>query len=290
MATVYLPFGYPLISGAAFQTLIYQGGVVRLYTVPSDPRTNSQTFQRKQFSDISKMRSTLGLWGRNVARLVLGPRWSSVLLQLVKADDGGIWSSAAADWADGSEAQRDAWRAAAPYQATFNDPGQMFFYLARALLDNVYAFSGEYWSGASWSMAQSADCATWWGKTLAGILTEGKTQETGSYVEYTGDTEVRAFGSADGGNVMSVWGDGTQKVRVLWVGRSGTLRMVKADDYHTVDVFLDGALVGTYDLLQWVGDAAVFVSLSTTVRGLHYLELKPHPGNVVFNFDSLEVT
>ena len=96
MAIVYLPFGYPLLSGETFETLVFQGTIVRKYVINTDPRTNSQLFSRWLFADMGRTRGTLGSWGRGAVRNVLGSRWTGNFMQLVKADDGGRWTEALA--------------------------------------------------------------------------------------------------------------------------------------------------------------------------------------------------
>lgn len=133
MATVVLPYGYPAIQGAPSLTIVYQGTVARLYTASNDPRTESQLFNRKLLSDVSKMRGAAGTWAKSAWKLTFGSTWSSVIYQMVKGDVDGYWSAAESFFDIQSEEWQQGWRDNAPYQATFNDPGRIFFALAQML-------------------------------------------------------------------------------------------------------------------------------------------------------------
>jgi hypothetical protein len=108
------------------------------------------------------MRSTFGDWCKGSGKNALGPKWATVMYQFIKADELGYWSEALDAWLAGSEGQRDAWREAAPYQATYTDPGKVFFMYARAFSKFVLEYVGDYLNGQLWGMGDSADCLSWW--------------------------------------------------------------------------------------------------------------------------------
>jgi len=129
MAQVILPYGYPLLSGQTATTVIYQGTVERSYTNVVDPRTNSQLFARELLSDISKIRGSAGAWVKSAWKHQFGSKWSSVIYQMVKGDVDGYWTDSSDAWLALSELNRQNWRDAAPFQATYNDPGELWFRL-----------------------------------------------------------------------------------------------------------------------------------------------------------------
>ncbi len=167
MATVILPFGYPQLSGFAFETVLIQGVVARMYTVGADPRTNSQSFERKMLSDISKMRSAAGVWAKSAWRLTFGDKWSSIIYQLVKADFDGWWSYASEMWNETSQSAQDLWRADAPFQATFNDPGKVFFQLAILLWHWDEENYGHRYYQPDPYQDPADDMAWWWTAALS---------------------------------------------------------------------------------------------------------------------------
>lgn len=174
MVQVFLPMGYPLQSGYQFANVIYQGQVVRLYTLAVDPRSNAQLQNRRFLSDVGKMKKCLGLWARGSLKAVLGSSWGTVLYQIIKADIENYWSEALAEWETFAEQNQDAWRSAAPYQATFNDQGQIFFALTRVIARVLIFYSGKSWkSSATWTETQSALAAAWWAKDLTDAFSKG---------------------------------------------------------------------------------------------------------------------
>lgn len=133
MVQVILPLGYPALSGEVEQMIIYQGTVARLYMVPNDPRTDSQMFQRKLLSDVSKMRGAAGKWAKASWKITFGTKWASIIYQLVRGDVNSYWSEAFSEFELMSSGDRESWDIAAPYQATFNRTGKVFYALARVL-------------------------------------------------------------------------------------------------------------------------------------------------------------
>lgn len=170
MPQVYLPFGYPRLSGLEFQNLIYQGEMVRSYTVPVDPRNDAQLVQRHLFADLSRMRGTLGAFGRAVARLTLGSRWTGVFTQIVKADVGGWWSSAVNSFEGFAELSKNAWRDAAPNKATYNDVGKIYFGVVQTMAQALLYYGSDLWGVDVWGEGDSAAATAWWTKGLPDAL------------------------------------------------------------------------------------------------------------------------
>lgn len=170
MAQVYLPFGYPQLSGMEFANVIYQGEMVRLYTVPTDPRNDAQLQQRYVFADLARMRGTLGTFGRAVARIALGSRWTGVLTQIVKADVSEWWTGALDRWDGFAEISKNAWRNAALNQASYNDVGGMYYACARTLADALLYYTSDLWGVQAWGEADSAAATTWWTRNIANYI------------------------------------------------------------------------------------------------------------------------
>lgn len=167
--------GYPLQQGLEHELIIYQGGLVRSYTMPKDPRSNSQLYSRKFLSDISKMRGFLGAWGRTALTEALGTKWASVLFQLIKTNAFSWWSEAKGVWAGFQEVNKEAWREAAPYKVTFNDRGEVFFCLVRVMVKAIRHYLLPRWKTAEWGETESAAALEWftanyqWAVLLNGV-------------------------------------------------------------------------------------------------------------------------
>lgn len=165
MATVYLPLGYPII-GESFQNVIFQGTMARLYTGTNDPRVANQIFERKLLSDVAKMRGAAGKWAKSAWKLSYGSKYTQIIHQMVRGDVAGYWTSAGDQFDNFSTAQREAWRDAAPYQVTFNDPGKIFFSLMWMLYEWDDANQGHLYYQPAPGAENSAECATWWTAAL----------------------------------------------------------------------------------------------------------------------------
>lgn len=132
MAVVYLPLGYPELGGT-FSTVVYQGTMARRYVVPNDPRTDSQVFQRNLLSDVSKVRASAGRWAKAAWKLQFGSKAASVIYQMVKANPYGFWGNAWDEFDGFDDVTQQNWRDLAPFAVTYNDPGRIFFALAKML-------------------------------------------------------------------------------------------------------------------------------------------------------------
>jgi len=290
MAVVYLPYGYPLQSGAAYDAIVYQGSMVRVYTLPTDPRTTEQLFNRRFLADTSKMRKMLGVWGKAAGRTVFGTTWGSIVYQLIKADEGGVWSDAESAWSGFYESERDAWRAVAPYLATYNDPGKMFYCYARALGQLMISYSAVAWGAMVWGASDSAAAAAWWAKDYSSALGIGSFEENNSLIVYHG-TWGRDDGAPNyglhggyyeiGSSGASHWAECFFHGRFLWFGYA------LASGYAGVKISLDGGaetVVNQYSTIWTPQQVQVFDS---GWKGLHYLKVADASGQK--NLDWLEV-
>jgi hypothetical protein len=260
MAQVYLPMGYPIQTGHEFEFIVYQKNLVRLYVLPSDPRNNSQLFERRFLSDISKVRGTLGIWGKGALRAALGHSWGTVLYQLIKADVNGWWSAAKSVWNGFDEFEREAWREGCLYQATYNDVGEIFFCLSRVVMQALDHYTGLSWLGStSWGGEDVADCLTWWERDRTGVLVKG---------DYT---------STPGGLLFyGSWG-GTSEVSFYFFGRQVNHVRSPTGTGGTIAVYLDGVFFGNLAVSASNEITIVFhVDFNPpSYRGLHHLRLVP---------------
>lgn len=154
--------GYPVQQGAEFETVVFQNNLVRSYTLPKDPRSDSMMFHRRFLSDVSKMRGMLGVWGKTALLEALGRTWATVLFQLIKSDSFSWWSDAQEEWDSFDEVDQQAWRDAAPYQVTFNDMGWIFFGLSRVIYKALEKYHHGLWEAELWGVEDSAAALEWW--------------------------------------------------------------------------------------------------------------------------------
>lgn len=284
MVQVYLPMGYPQLSGLEFANVIYQGNVVRLYTVPKDPRTEAQLQQRRLLADISKVRASLGSWGKAACKTALGARWSTVIWQCVKADIEGWWSAALEEWDDFAEPNKEAWRTACPYQATYNDMGQIYFGLVRLVAHAIVHYSNLSWgSSTTWTEAQSATATTWWTKQVIDAVPVGITNDSSSKINKTQWDRITHAASYGGQYYQSVpWP--TRYVEFYFYGRSFDYGYLAGPTMYEVKIYVDGVLARTL----WQNTATErpqqSVRIDTGVKGLHYVRVDVSQQNGSFDF------
>lgn len=269
MATVYLPFGYPRISGAQFENVIYQGDVARLYVVQRDPRSDAQLSSRRLLSDVAKMRGKLDIWGRSACNAAFGSRWANVIYQLIRADDEGWWDGAMSAWGGFSSQGRDAWRAAAPYQATYNDVGKIFFGLSRWLYHAINHFSGSMWGIEAWGETGSASALEWWNRIDGDILAAGWNEDDSAMITIEGlSTEESAF-EARGGKYLRIY----NSYSFYFFGRSVTWYALVGPTFGNADVYLDGRLYGVCPYNQVVEFWGDIYKVETKYKGFHHVRV-----------------
>lgn len=280
MAQVYLPLGYPLVSGEGFANILYQGNLVRLYQIPNDPRSDAQLENRRLLSDVSKMRATLGLWARGACKAAFGSRWSSVLWQVIRTDIESFWSDAVDEWAGFWEGNKDAWRVAAPYQATFNDVGLIYFAMVRTLARAFVHYNGLEWQTQLWGEYESAEATTWWTRGIAGnALAAGTVYQQSIQVIKTAGWQVLTDPNPPGWQYLRSTSAG-ERVGVYMNGRTWVYGYKLLGDYGEVDIFVDNQLFTTFQLVDYNN----MYGLEFPYRGLHYLEVYVKTPNVTFDF------
>lgn len=262
MANVYLPLGYPLLSGEEYTTVIYQGTVARLYVIPADPRTDAQVDNRNLFRDFAKVRSSLGEWGRGALRAALGAKWASILYQLAKADSFTWWSDSLNQWSGLSPSIRAAWNQVAPYQATFNEPGEVWFRMCRLIANALEQYSGDIWqAGALW-LNDSGEALDWWQRDLSDALVAGKYDDDHPLIVYVGTWGKVWNLSAYGFYYAHVESSGEKYLEFHFVGRYLVFGLVRYNEWGPVVVTIDSVdqpaaevYASTYEFgTYWVSD------------------------------------
>lgn len=165
MATVYLPLGWTQI-GESFSNVIYQGTMARLHNVVSDPRTGNQVFERKNLSDVAKMRSMAGSWAKSSWKLIFGSKWATIIYQMAKGNVNNYWTEAEAVWNSWNESNRQVWRENSPYLVTWNDPGKIFYQMYSMLWWWAAEHGVDFYYQPLAFATNSADCKAWWLKTI----------------------------------------------------------------------------------------------------------------------------
>jgi hypothetical protein len=196
--------GYPVLSGEEMDYVIYQGNIVRSYTVPKDPRSNAQLSSRRYLSDLVKMRGQLGLFAKAACKSVFGTKWATIVYQIARADINSWWSSAVSEWNGFDDVSKEAWRQAAPYQACFNDVGLIFFGLTRVVYHALLGYSSFSWDSLEWGPSESALARAWWNLDMTNVLNALKIDNAVGGLAYVGSWQrVNAVGAYLGNFEMS---------------------------------------------------------------------------------------
>lgn len=248
MVQVYLPMGYPQQSGQEFENVIYQGSVVRLYTVPKDPRSDAQLNQRRFLSDVTKMRSLLGKFGKAAMSAAMGSKWGTIVYQVIKADMGGWWSGALAEWNGFIEINKQAWRDVAPYKACFNDLGMIYFCLTRVLYRASLHFSLFDWEMKEWGETESGQANEWWLLDLTRVFTATNTDIWVSAL-WAKDASWDDINNVLAHNSWYSQAATSGAFGVFYIkARSFALHCVKGPEMGVMKVLINGQLHGQVDL------------------------------------------
>lgn len=266
MPIVHLPLGYPTISGDYDGMLVFQGTVVRRYVVPKDPRTDSQLFERRMFSDVKRVIGSLGKWGRSACRLVFGSKWSTIIYEIYKSDMDEGWTLAMDSYSQLSAEQKAEWNEAAPYQATFNEPGRLFFGVGAILF---YFLGSRYFVPSPFNSAPGLLLA-WWIAELDELGFQVQTQPGSFYDDrdwrwsYTGNYSTWNGSQPIEGTLIQLNSPGS-KGRIRVNASVIKIAYMENSDCGLFTVYVDGV-----EKLQVDGNGASFeqkVSADILVEG-----------------------
>jgi hypothetical protein len=273
MASVYLPFGYPELSGEEFDILVYQGTLCRYYPDVTDPRTSAQLFERQINSDMAKTRATLGWWGKKSLRAALGQKWTTVLFQAIKADIEGWWTGALEEWDDLLTGEKAAWREINPYTPCFNDTGKVIYALQRTMYQAMGYFAGPTWEMDEWLGPDSEDCEAWW--TLGGwpAYRKGQYEENTWLPDGSPGWTWYADASCSGGHYNRGWGGLSYPMEVYFYGRQIQLIYLKNTYGGNVVVEIDGDQVETFSMANATPVYGLTKQYILDFLGLHYFKV-----------------
>lgn len=243
--------GYPIVTGTLGDVIVYQGNLVRSYVIPTDPRSGAQLQVRRLFSDMQRMKSQLGEFGKGALRNALGPKWSTNIFQLAKADINGWYSDAVAEWDEFLEGNKEDWREVAPYRVTFNDLGLVFFALSRVIYHALDHYGGYTWEAEEWGETESGDALAWWQKDLTGVYMGGWHNEYPTQAAY-------------------FWGS--------WIG----METSRGPSGGSVQATIDGVAGQSWSLYYMTPDTGGWWTWSALYRGLHRVSLSVNLGGQTF--------
>jgi hypothetical protein len=296
MATVYLPYGWPRLSGE-FESVIYQGTLARAYVGVDDPRTGSQVMARRIFADAQRVKAAAGAWAKFLWKRRLGNRWSTILYQVPLGDVGGLWTAAMDAWNAKSDAQRQAWRDYAPYVVTYNDPGKVFWGMAYVVYEWLQANLNGFYDQPNPADEDPEAMGIWWLQDVA-PNTPGEDMawvDRGRY-SFVDDRDLRCVYSGNwtqwNGNgpyllTMSQSHNAGDTVTVEIVGDWLDVYYAKNVDCGSFRIYIDDVLKATINAKASLAWQQLWRS-SYLGKGTHVVKLE-NIGGGLLDFDALKV-
>jgi len=284
---VYLPLGSESAHGQIGEMMIYQGQWVRRYVVPRDPRTDAQLNTRNLFHDITKTIRSAHAFARAAWAGAYGPRWFPMLSGYCQKDFMGVWSAAVADWAALSEDDRDAWNTVAAFQATYNEPGKIFFAVARI---NAHMFDVTGWPDFEQPIPDGSNAETilaWWNRELDHALQDGMYDDDDVEFTYDSNWHVETDAGAYGGSYHQQTGGGIARMTFYFCGTGVRFFYKNGAGLGTLQIRIDAEFLN-HDLSVGIPGYQRSDVLTGVLPGLHYCIIQWHEFGLI-NLDAVEV-
>lgn len=274
MVQVVLPYGYPKLSGEVEQTVIYQGTLARIYAVPKDPRTDSQLFERKLFSDIAKMRGSVGPWARGLWKISFGSKWATVVYQMARSDALGYWSARRDEWDGFTVETKEYLTGEAPYRVLYNDPGMIWWCLYGMLYDWAQDHACDWWQMPEPDETYQDNMFEWWRgwkmywEYWGGLVATSTHEEDVFYQD--GNWEVVTDPLASGGAYFRTYVNGGRFWFVM-AGRYARLHYIGGVGNWYLKIRIDG--VEQFEQINQSLSMNNYV-IGPVVNGIHLIELE----------------
>jgi hypothetical protein len=231
------------------------------------------------------MRKTLATWPRALLKLALGSTWGSILYQAIKADINGKWSSAVEQWDGMIEIEREPWREYAPFQATFNDQGFIFFAMSFVIGEIVAGFSSYGWAFPDDWTIDAANTAAWWMGEASNQLVAGFYDDLQIGFRQVGSWENFSHAVCWGGSCKRSANAAGQSLIFMFYGRKLTLGVLLNPGGGFMDIMIDGAL----NTQLYTGSSGTYTTgtrpIDTKKTALHVVSFVRDSGTI--NIDSL---
>jgi microcystin-dependent protein len=276
MAKVYLPLGSQSASGTLLETIVYQGQTVRVYDVPTDPRTSDQLDVRHLFYDITKMVKSAGPWARAVFKTKYGPRWYTLLYQHCKLDSFGGWSAGQAYWDGYDSMQRAHLDAVAPFLATYNEPGRIFLCLLQVLYFDSENYPGYSFDIADWEEGNIDDALDFWVRDLSTAFEGGTFASDDPLLTFSGSWTSTADGLAYHGKYAKANVVFFPDVQFYWFGTSLKIGFVSDPAFGSLEVNFE---TGSPMYAEQFSVSRAYGNIwqgPTLTKGLHHCTLYRH--------------
>ena len=214
----------------------------------------------------------------------MGKTWSTISYQAIKSDAEGWWSAALAEWELFDESNKDAWRAAAPYQATYNDMGKIFFGLIRILYQSMVTWGTTTFGLTLMGESDYSLAAVWWARALVDVFRNNGFDGLNSGMTYTGTWETVAEATSYLGSYQKSANASGQSFEFFFIGKYCRLGFPFLPTSGSLDVYVNGefhSTVNQYNATPIYG-AQEFVYLGQ--RLLYHVRCERVSGSINFDF------
>lgn len=136
----------PLMSGSATGKLggiVYsKRNIVRVLVTPANPNTVGQQAVRAKLGDTQKELKQLGATLKADLYTSLGPRWNSMIIGELTANNGAVWDALETEYNLFSGPNQSAWAGVDPALGLVNEVGAVFYVVAKAVYNVTYRATG----------------------------------------------------------------------------------------------------------------------------------------------------
>lgn len=289
MPTVYLPLASAEAYGAIGEMIVFQGQTCRAYVVPYDPRTDAQLNVRELFYDVTKMEHFCGAWFKGACKVVFGSRWYTMLYKRVAENDRARYTAAALVWDGFTTLQKEAWNTAAPFQVTYNAPGEVFYVLMGVMWDWMQELGAPGYEFPGIDADSAVDVGAWAVRTLADVLTSGAYEDSNAHLTYAGSWSTISDVNASGGAYRVSASTGGPSVSFYFYGTQFSIVHEKDSTRGQMQIETFGMATQTInqnDSVQtWLNE---WVSVGL-IKGLHYVTIT-RTGTGAINLDALTIS
>lgn len=142
MAKVIMPLMSGGATGKVGGMVFLKTNVVRMLVIPRNPNSVGQQAVRNKLKDVQAELKQLGPTLKADLYTQLGPRWNSMIIQELTANNGARWDDLLAIYTAYSSPNKAAWAAVDPGVGLVAAAGFVFYAVAKATYDVTYRATG----------------------------------------------------------------------------------------------------------------------------------------------------
>jgi len=288
MPVVYLPLGSKSASGMLGEMVVYQGTTVRKYVIPRDPRTSAQLDVRHLFADVTKTYRSAGLWCKSAWKGAFGSRWFTGLYGRVTANGNARWLEAAAIFDSFQEVSKAAWDENAPFLATWNRPG-LVFWVCQFVAYNWFVELGLFEFGTGeYGEGDASTAADVWLQGLDNVLLGGLFDQDEGLVKFNSGWHFVADAAAYDGGYQETLSGASRQCYFWFYGAQIKLIGKAANGLGSLTVSIDNVQMTVIEQHQLEIEYQVVWTVPAVKKGLHYCSINGS-GSPVANIDAVIV-